>query len=272
MYITPYFWGCKYTNIFLFINKFIEFQCFAMLITSFSQHSEVICTSFCIFGSWATGQGRRKEIRKNFQAMKTDLKWVIVRIDGKIAAISTDYRMLADISRRLACDGKAGTSGKGRTTNPVSYQNISAETVSFEEIWRLKKEATWDDLLLFGTEFQKKVWKKLYDLTHTEDASGKNARLISYTDFAELCLNRAGVRAVAHAIGLNPVSVIIPCHLVVPKESIDRIRDIRHRAEATIFKGEDLCLGSILADTAIDFGEYASGKELKRALITLDLT
>ena len=194
--------------------------------------------------------------------MKTDLKWVIVRIDGKIAAISTDYRMLADISRRLACDGKAGTSGKGRTTNPVSYQNISAETVSFEEIWRLKKEVTWDDLLLFGTEFQKKVWKKLYDLTHTEDASGKQARLISYTDFAELCQNRAGVRAVAHAIGLNPVSVIIPCHLV----------DIRHRAEATIFKGEDLCLGSILADTAIDFGEYASGKELKRALITLDLT
>lgn len=219
-----------------------------------------------------TGQGRRKETCKNFQDMKTDLKWVIVRIDGKIAAISTDYRMLADISRRLACEGKAGASGKGGARNQVSYQNISAETVSFDEIWRLKKEITWDDLLLFGTEFQKKVWRRLYDLTHTDDASGKAARLISYTDFAELCQNRAGVRAVAHAIGLNPVSVIIPCHLAVPKESIDKIREIQRRAESTIFKGEDLCLGSILADTAIDFGEYALGKELKRALITLDLT
>ena len=218
------------------------------------------------------GQGRRKETCKNFQAMKTDLKWVIVRIDGKIAAISTDYRMLADISRRLAYEGKTSAPGKGGPRNPVSYQSISAETVGFEEIWKLRKEATWDDLLLFGTEFQKKVWKKLYDLTHSYSASDKEARLISYSDFAELCQNRAGVRAVAHAIGLNPVSVIIPCHLVVPKESIDKIRGIQQRAESTIFKGEDLCLGSILADTAIDFGEYALGKELKRALITLDLT
>ena len=34
--------------------------------------------------------------------MDTDRKWVIVRIDGKIAAISTDYRALAAISARLA--------------------------------------------------------------------------------------------------------------------------------------------------------------------------
>ena len=30
--------------------------------------------------------------------MDTDRKWVVVRIDGKIAAISTDYRLLAEIS------------------------------------------------------------------------------------------------------------------------------------------------------------------------------
>ena len=28
-------------------------------------------------------------------------KWVVVRIDGKIAAVSTDYRMLARISGQL---------------------------------------------------------------------------------------------------------------------------------------------------------------------------
>jgi O-6-methylguanine DNA methyltransferase len=99
----------------------------------------------------------------------------------------------------------------------------------------------------------------------------EKSTLLSYSDFAELCNNKAGVRAVAHAIGLNPVSVIIPCHLVVPKESIDKIREIKRRAESTIFKGEDLCLNSILSDTAIDFGEYAQGKELKRVLIMHDL-
>jgi hypothetical protein len=95
-------------------------------------------------------------------------------------------------------------------------------------------------------------------------------KLICYSDFAELCENKAGVRAVAHAIGLNPISVIIPCHLVIPKESIDKINEIKRKAEATIFKGDDLCLSSILDDSSIDFGEYALGKRLKRELIKME--
>ena len=156
--------------------------------------------------------------------------------------------------------------------------NISATATSLEDILEMRQDVKWDDLLLFGTEFQKTVWKHLFEMTHaaeeetkaTGDTSGKS-RLISYSDFAELCDNRAGVRAVAHAIGLNPISILIPCHLVVPKESIDKIREIQRRAESTIFKGEDLCLDSILSDTTIDFGEYAQGKELKRILIMNDL-
>jgi hypothetical protein len=77
---------------------------------------------------------------------------------------------------------------------------------------------------------------------------------------------------VAHAIGLNPVAVLIPCHLVIPKEAVDKINAIQTKAEATIFKGEDLCLDSILKDESIDFGEYSLGRNLKRELITLELT
>ncbi len=186
--------------------------------------------------------------------METDRKWIIVRIDGKIAAVSTDYALLASISTKLARDMKP------------KYSEITATAVSFDEIWKLRGEVTWDDLLLFGTDFQKKVWSKLYELTH-----GKEAGLICYSDFAELCQNRAGVRAVAHAVGLNPVSVIIPCHMVIPKESIDKIREINKKAEATIFKGDDLCLSSILNDNSIDFGNYALGRRLKRELIKMEL-
>ena len=78
--------------------------------------------------------------------------------------------------------------------------------------------------------------------------------------------------AVAHAIGLNPVSVVIPCHLVIPKESIDKMKEINKKAEATIFKGVDLCLSSILKNGTIDFGNYASGPAMKRRLIGLELT
>ena len=191
--------------------------------------------------------------------METDRKWIIVRIDGKIAAISTDYRLLAEITARIASPTKPGK--KTNQKNIFLYQKISAEAVDFDEIWKLRQETSWDDLLLFGTDFQKKVWRKLYDLTHQKD---NTARLISYTDFAELCQNRAGVRAVAHAIGLNPVSIVIPCHLVIPKESIDKMKEINKKAEATIFKGVDLCLSSILKNETIDFGNYALGPVMKR--------
>lgn len=196
--------------------------------------------------------------------METERKWIVVRIDGKIAAISTDYRLLAEITARIASPAPV----KKNKNNPI-YQKISAETASFDQVWKLRQETSWEDLLLFGTDFQKKVWRKLYDLTHQQ---GNPTRLISYTDFAELCQNRAGVRAVAHAISLNPVSVVIPCHLVVPKESIDKMKEINKKAEATIFKGVDLCLSSILKNETIDFGNYAMGPVIKRRLIGLELT
>lgn len=207
--------------------------------------------------------------------MSTDRKWVIVRIDGKIAAISTDYRMLAKISAEIArrCQDNTGKKRKVHKANAGReglYEEISARTVGFDEIWQLRESVRWDDLLLFGTEFQIKVWRKLWDLT--EKTGDTRPKLISYSDFADLCENRAGVRAVAHAIGLNPVSVIIPCHLVIPKESIDKIRAIHKKAETTIFKGDDLCINSILNDTSIDFGEYALGRTQKRELIIKELS
>lgn len=202
--------------------------------------------------------------------MASDRKWVIVRIDGKIAAISTDYKALADVAARLAKESRP------------EYLKVVAETVSFDSVWELRCKARWDDFILFGTEFQKKVWRTLYDLTHsgegtdcrTGSENGPDAakpELLSYSEFAELCENRAGVRAVAHAVGLNPLAVVIPCHLVVPKESIDRIREIRKKAEDTIFKGDDLCLDKVLRDPATDFGEYSLGRRLKRELILKEL-
>lgn len=226
--------------------------------------------------------------------MDADRKWVIVRIDGKIAAISTDYRLLASISAGLSAGSHIykDRNKVGRTrqkTEGVSlYKEISAVTVGFEEVWKLRQELKWEDMMLYGTDFQKAVWRKLWELTHhrmdgdevhgAKGVGGKiaeeqpEARLISYSDFAGLCSNRAGVRAVAHAIGLNPVSIVIPCHLVIPKESIDKITDIQKKAESTIFKGDDLCLNSILNDSSIDFGEYSHGRELKRMLIRKELT
>ena len=216
--------------------------------------------------------------------METDRKWIIVRIDGKITSISTDYRQLAAITAKLALTTSADT--KAYKGIAAATQKICADTVGFDEVWKLRNEVMWEDLMLFGSDFQKSVWRKLWELTHQtetesdpdqkspkkKEGQNKEKSLICYSDFAELCQNRAGVRAVAHAIGLNPVAVLIPCHLVIPKEAVDKINAIQTKAEATIFKGEDLCLDSILKDASIDFGEYSLGRNLKRELITLELT
>ena len=217
-----------------------------------------------------------------------DRKWIIVRIDGKIAGISTDYRMLASISAYLAGTFRHDEGQQNRKVRRKGnegaevYKEITATSVGFNEVWKLRQEVSWEDLMLFGTDFQKKVWRQLWEMTHqteTDQESPKEKEeqnrkkgLICYSDFAELCQNRAGVRAVAHAIGLNPVAVLIPCHLVIPKEAIDKINVIKTKAEATIFKGEDLCFESILKDESIDFGEYSLGRSLKRELINLELT
>ena len=183
--------------------------------------------------------------------------WVVVRIDGKIASVSTDYRALCSISSCLSA-----------LKEPV-YKEISVKTVCFNDIWALRPELSWDSFLLFGTGFQKSVWKTLFCLLHG-DTGLKEPELLSYSDFARLCGCPSGVRAVAHAVGLNPVPVLIPCHLIVPKEATDRMSGIKIKAESTIFKGEDLCVDKILSDTSLDLGEYALGRQLKRELIRME--
>ena len=94
--------------------------------------------------------------------MGTDRKWIIVRIDGKIASISTDYRQLAAITARLALTTAADT--KAYKSIAERTDRICAEAVSFEQVWNLRNTTSWDDLQLFGTDFQKRVWKRLWDL------------------------------------------------------------------------------------------------------------
>lgn len=181
------------------------------------------------------------------------LQWVIMRIDGRIASVSTDLGSFARTASRMS----------SWTADRIT--EISCRKISTGELFSLAEESTWDDLMPLGTPFQKKVWKTLFSLTHSgQEGEKQPVRLYSYSDFAALCGNRSGVRAVAHAVGLNPIPVIIPCHLIIPKETSDRILAIEKEAEATLFGKDGLCI-----DLSYDFGEFScpGGKLLKRSLI-----
>ena len=193
----------------------------------------------------------------------SELQWIVTRIDGKIASVALDWKPLAWLSSKIA----PWPSGR--------ISDLHCTKISTQELFEISDKAAWSDLILIGTPFQKKVWENLFYLTHRRPSAdgmprtpgqdaGNPPRLLSYSDFAQMCGSRAGVRAVAHAVALNPVPVIIPCHLIIPKETADRIEQTEKEADATLFGRDGLCL-----DTSLYFGEFSlpGGSALKRDLI-----
>lgn len=58
-----------------------------------------------------------------------------------------------------------------------------------------------------GTDFQKEVWQVLCDIQY--------GHTISYTSLARRLGRPSSVRAVANAVGKNPINIICPCHRVI---------------------------------------------------------
>jgi O-6-methylguanine DNA methyltransferase len=81
------------------------------------------------------------------------------------------------------------------------------------------------------SEFQKIVWKELLKINY--------GKTISYSEVANLILYPKAVRAVASAVGKNPISIIVPCHRVIRKNGL--------------------------------IGDYAWGVKMKRALLDVEV-
>lgn len=65
-------------------------------------------------------------------------------------------------------------------------------------------------IIMMGTPFQHAVWKQLLKIP--------KGKCFSYQDLAEKLGDIKKVRAIATAVGRNPISWFIPCHRVVPKK------------------------------------------------------
>src|SRR3990167_4725553 len=62
-------------------------------------------------------------------------------------------------------------------------------------------------LVIEGTDFQIQVWKQLLKIPY--------AKTLSYSEQAEKMGDKNKARAVGTANGLNPISIIVPCHRVI---------------------------------------------------------
>ncbi len=72
----------------------------------------------------------------------------------------------------------------------------------------MKKDKKFN-LYVKGTNFQINVWKALINIP--------NGSITTYQDVAKYINNAKAVRAVANAIGSNPIGYLIPCHRVLGK-------------------------------------------------------
>lgn len=61
-----------------------------------------------------------------------------------------------------------------------------------------------------GTDYQKRVWKKLQEIPY--------GQTVSYGEIAARLGNPKGGRAVGTANGKNPIPIIVPCHRVIGKD------------------------------------------------------
>ena len=67
------------------------------------------------------------------------------------------------------------------------------------------------NLMVWGTTFQTDVWSALLNISF--------GRTVTYSEISHLIKAPNSVRAVATAIGKNPIAWLIPCHRVISKSS-----------------------------------------------------
>lgn len=124
--------------------------------------------------------------------------------------------------------------------NEKNVKKIEQNILSFNALFDTNTIG-WERLELpKGTEFQKKVWETLFKLPY--------GTIVSYSQLAQMAGYPNAVRAVATAVGDNPISLIIPCHRVVRKEALEPNKNGK-----------------------INYGEYLWGAELKHSLIEWEM-
>lgn len=92
--------------------------------------------------------------------------------------------------------------------NVPSIPNCLQEVIrQLEEYFKGTRKKFEIPLLLEGTDFQKRVWSELTQISH--------GRTVSYRDIATSLGKKNAVRAVGNANAKNPIPIIVPCHRVI---------------------------------------------------------
>lgn len=128
--------------------------------------------------------------------------WTIVmsKIDGQLSYVGINQNGLQHMQKHLE---------KIFPSISIIHQNdlFSKEIVEIEQYLKGEQLYLNKQDYSVGTEFQRKVWSAVCSVPY-----GKTA---TYTDIAREIGSIKSVRAVATAIGRNPLLLYVPCHRVI---------------------------------------------------------
>lgn len=88
-------------------------------------------------------------------------------------------------------------------------EKLKSYRQEFSRYFKLESKEFEMPIDLYGTDFQKEVWAALLKVRYGETAT--------YSEIAKLIHRPSAVRAVASAIGANPVMIVVPCHRILGK-------------------------------------------------------
>jgi AraC family transcriptional regulator of adaptative response/methylated-DNA-[protein]-cysteine methyltransferase len=158
-------------------------------------HDQFVSLDAVTPGEYKSG-GEGKTIKTGFHATPFGMAFVGLTDRGlcgfAFGARGDESELHADLQRRWP---------KARLV-PVSTETEQVVARIFSD-----DPARGLSLFVRGTNFRIQVWRALLEIP--------SGRLASYGDLADLAGCPQSVRAVASAVGANPVALLIPCHRVI---------------------------------------------------------
>ena len=118
------------------------------------------------------------------------------------------YSPIGLLEMKIKANKLCGLSFAEKQNFPANNHPLVEEIQNQLDGYFLDKRKDFDLPLLFeGTEFQKKVWQALLEISYGNTAS--------YKDIALRIKKPGAMRAVGGANHMNPLVIIVPCHRVV---------------------------------------------------------
>ncbi len=145
------------------------------------------------------------------QSGAVHLGWIDTPLGPMIAGASDEGIVLLEFTDRRMLEAQLATVRRrfGTALVPAEHGHLTRLRSELEAYFAGTLTTFTCPVIAPGTPFEERVWEQLLRIPYGETRS--------YQDVAVALGNRAAVRAVGRANGLNRIAIVIPCHRVVNK-------------------------------------------------------